>query len=53
MSRLNIGAECTEPPVGKDIRMERNRSISRVIPVPGDLAPGNDNCELLAPTVSA
>lgn len=53
MSRLDIGTRYTGPPLGTGIGMERNRSISRVIPVRGAVAPANYNCELVRPTVSA
>lgn len=54
MARYDIGTTYTGPALGSgNIPMQRNASISRVIPVPSNLAPFGFTCESFKPTVSA
>ena len=54
MARLDIGTTYTGPARGSgNVGQQRNASISRVIPIPTNLAPYGFNCETFKPTVSA
>ena len=53
MSTLDIGTQYTGPAPGRGPGAERNRSISRVIPVPADIAPAGFGCEIAHGAVSA
>lgn len=53
MATFDIGSPYTGTETGGGLGAERNRSISRVIPVPANLVPHNPKCEVLHPTVSA
>lgn len=53
MAEFDIGTQYTGTAGGSGLGAQRNRSISRVIPVPANLVPNGFNCELTRSTVSA
>lgn len=53
MAHFDIGTTYTGPPLGKGRPQQRNASISRVIPVPTNLAPFGYTCEAFRADVSA